>query len=241
MPRTEFDLTYEALQKKWTCEKHAGRYCYIDQLASGKESHLQFTPVQWAIWARLIQGGKALMDYPPRTSDFEAILEAARKGNCTQARGSKKSKYEDSDSSDGKGHKVVFNLHSGVLGPDVQSSHSAKSGRRYSDPFHSPRKSSKTRDICEVLRDMGYAAGDWTSRGLEDYFKWLEGQYEGLSFQKALTAVQAQDIGLDSFGRDGMDARFLSSSCGISPGDALRILYNFKRWVNVKLLNIRDT
>jgi hypothetical protein len=240
--RSEFDLIFEKLQKRWTCEQHPQTYCYLDQLASGKAQHISFSPRQWGVWATAIMEGKAIYDYPPRTADFEAMLEDARNNRGTR---SKKSKREDSDS-DRNATKLVFNHYHSARGfsdfPGQQPSNSdfsksAQFGRRYSDPSHSPQKP-LTKSTLQALKDLGYQPGDWISRGLEDYFKWLDDQFQGMRFLKSLTAVQAQDIGLDSF--EGMKADFLANHCNISPGDALRIVHNFRRWVDEKLLEVQN-
>jgi hypothetical protein len=235
--RSEFDLVFEQLQQKWICEQHTQKYCYLEPLASGKFQHLSFTPMQWGIWATAILNGTALYAYPPRTPDFEAILQETRK-KCGGR--SKKSTRNDSDS-DGKAPKVVFNHYHSANGfSEFPGQHSTSSdfskppqfARRYSDPSHSPRKPSR-KNTYEVLKEIGYQPVDWTSRGLEDYIKWLEDQFQG-SFEKTLTALQAQGIGLDSL--DGMKAEFLVDHCQISSGDSLRIVGNFGRWLDEMLL-----
>ena len=240
--RSEFDLVFEKLQKRWTCEQHTNTHCYLDQLASGKAQHVSFSPRQWGVWATAIMEGKAIYDYPPRTADFEAMLEDARNNRGTR---SKKSKRDDSDS-DGTATKVVFNHYHSANGfSDFPGQHPTNSdsskplqlGRRYSDPSYSPRKP-PTKNTYEVLKDIGYEPGDWISQGLEDYLQWLDDQFQGTPFQKTLTALQGQDIGLDSF--DGMKADFLASHCKISSGDALRIVCNFRRWVDEKLLEVQN-
>jgi len=35
---------------------------------------------------------------------------------------------------------------------------------------------------------------------------------------------------------DDVDVKFLTANCGISSGDALRILNSFRRWLNEKML-----
>ena len=198
--------------------------------------------MQWGIWATAIVEGRAIYDYPPRTADFETMLENA--GNHRGTR-SKKAKREDSDS-DGKAPKLVFNHYHSANGfSDFPGQHPANSdfsrpsqlGRRYSDPSHSPKKP-PTKGTYEALKDIGYQPGDWISRGLEDYFKWLDDQFQGTRFQNTLAAVQTQDIGLDSF--EGMKADFLANHCKISLGDALRIVRNFRRWIDEKLLEVQN-
>lgn len=247
MTRTPFDQTFEALQKKWQCSKHGpGNSCYIDSTASGNDNHLRLQPRDWAIWATKIMEGQAIMDYPPRTREFEIILAIARAESRKGSRRSKKDDLSDSDR-DGKPHFKIINYHPAAAYPDFGPHHHysnfmrpSQYGRRHSDPSQSPRKSSSTKDIIQSLKDMGYSPREWVSRGLEDYFKWLDNQFEGMSFQKALENIQSHDIGLDSLGMEGVDVKFLASHCGISPGDALRILNNFKRWVDEKLVDQGD-
>jgi len=131
---------------------------------------------------------RSVIDYPPRTPEFEqALLQHRAKRSKTTK---KPRHYDNSDDEDNpsKGIKII-NLtqqpydfrppHTDFLRPSSYP-------RRYSDPSNSPRKPSVKVDVNESLKAIGYVPGDWVGRGLEDYFNWLKDQFKGLNIQKAL-------------------------------------------------------
>ena len=236
---TLYEEAFNSLQMQWQCNKH-NTYCYIDKTSSRKNLHLKFTPMEWSIWATAVVKSMAVIDYPPRTVEFELILDKHR-AEFRQRR--RKPKREESSYSDDNlpiSTEVISmsQYPYGEFAPSKQPYPNLRV-RRYSDDSHLRRDPSARKDITESLKDVGYDPGDWVSQGLDDYFKWLDIQFQSSNFQNALTAVRRQDIGVHSFGMDRVDAEFLITRCGILSGDALRILNNFGCWLNEKLLEVR--
>jgi hypothetical protein len=239
--KSPFDIAFQALQTKWACEKHNG-YCYLDP-SGPKELHIQFTPLEWGIWATAIKNGNSVPDYPPRTKAFDQIILQHRINSRSKSK--KKPNHYDNSDDEHNSHKAIkiINMTQQPY-PDFRPHHPHPDflrppsySRRYSDPSTSPRKApaSVKIDVVESLKAIGYVPRDWVDKGLEDYFNWLNDEFKGLNFQKALEAVKKQDIGLDTLGMDRVDVKFLTTTCGISGGNALRILDGFRRWLDVKL------
>jgi len=168
----------------------------------------------------------AVIDYPPQTVQFAQILDKHRAGSRHEC------------------IPVIINMSRDPhdeLAPSPPDFHQYPPyARRYSGDSHLGREPSSRLDIAESLKAVGYGPADWVSQGLDDYFKWLDAQFESSNFQKSLSAVRRQDIGLHSFGMDGINAEFLMTQCGILAGHALRILNNFGRWLDEKPLDVRN-
>jgi len=197
---------------------------------------------EWAAWATLVSVGKAVNDYAPRTPEFNDLLddfrEAIDNGSSRPKKSSKKSKCDDSDNENEipKALPITINMSHPPPYPEIYSRQPSYRPRGYSDP--SPRKLStkekkkdKDKDRIECLQEIGYKPADWISQGLDDYFSWLSDTFGGSNLEQALTALRQQDIGLDSLA-DGADVQFLITNCKVSSGAALRIVNNFKRWLD---------
>ena len=200
--------------------------------------HIQFSPLEWGIWATEMIHQRCGSDYPPRTPEFEqALLQHRSKSH--NKRKAKNYNNSDNENDDHKGIKIINMTQQPYHEFPVRYPHSDLYPppylRRYSDPSNSPRKPSVKMSVTESLKAVGYVPLDWIGKGLEDYFNWLNDQFEGLNLQDLIEAVRKQGVGLDSLGTEIVDVKFLTENCGISSGDALRILTNFGRWLHEKL------
>ena len=205
----------------------------------------------WAAWATLISVGKAVIEYAPRTPEFNDLLDDFRfgieNGSSRLKKSSKKSKCDDSDDEDKlpKALPITINMSHPPPYPDMYGRQPSYRPRGYSDP--SPRKplnkdkdkEKKDKDKIGCLQDLGYEPVDWISHGLDDYFAWLSNTFRGSKLEQALTALKQQEIGLDSLA-DGADVQFLITNCKVSSGAALRIVNNFQRWLDEMLAKAPD-
>src|SRR5580692_5210868 len=215
--------TFAGLQDRWKCTKH--HFCYREG-SNGKERHYEFEPHLWHNWAQQVNLGHAVMNYPPRTPEFDNLLNTLRDGNRT---GKSSQRTISSDAELPKA--FTLNVNHAPPPPDYYPQPSRS--RRYSDP--SPRK--QKRHNIETLREMGYSSADWTGRGLDDYFAWLAttlGPSE--KWNQALTTLREQDFGLDLFVDGSLEAQFLVNNCQMASGTAIRVVANFKKWCNERLL-----
>jgi hypothetical protein len=202
-------------------------YCYRETM-NGKEHHFEFEPTMWHQWAEAILRGHAVKNYPPRTREFDDLLDTLRRNSGrTGTRASQRNVSGTDDLLKG----LTLNLNHAPPPPHEYYALPPRP-RRYSDP--SPRKPKQPN--FETLRDIGYEPADWTSQGLDDYFSWLTTKFGTLNFDEALTALKTQDIGLDLLLDGTTDAQFLVTNCHISGGVAARIVNNFRRWFNERLL-----
>ena len=200
----------------------------------------------WAEWATLISVGKAINEYAPRTVEFNTLLEnfhEAIDNGSRSKKSSKKFKRDDSDDEDElpKALPITINMSHPPPYPEIYSRQYSYRPRGYSDPsLRKPSiKKNKDKDKIKCLQEIRYKSADWICQGLDDYFAWLSDTFGGSSLEQVLTALRQQDISLDSLA-DGADVQFLITNCKVSSGAALRIVNNFKRWLDERLAMAQD-
>jgi len=159
------------------------------------------------------------LDYPPRSHEFNAILEKHLKTR------SKKTCHDYHDSSFDDEHRrqqtiKVINVTASVN----------RSSRRHSDPYASPVKSTKLiTPVYNILLRRGYTHAEFNNRVLSDYCQWLDGKYPGANFGGSFDSLKRDKIGGDLL--CDVDSVFLITHCNIPPGDALRIIKESKTWL----------
>lgn len=169
---------YMELMARWPhCSLHHG-HCFIENGGSHGAQHFNFEPREWGIWASAMVNKKALADYPPRTAEFDAILENHRLKMAKGKKKGTKSRHHhtisSSDSDLGGKHKhVIVNVtHPPLLPP----------ARRYSNPASPSKAAAKQKPIIELLRLIGYTPKDYNDKALKDYLAWcnenLPGDYD---------------------------------------------------------------
>jgi len=195
----------------------------------GKERHFEFEPHYWHQWALALNENQAVVSYPPRTPEFNDLLEQLRNGGKTaKTRGI---------ISDDLLRGLTLNVHPAPPPPDYYALGPTPRSRRYSDP--SPQKPKKAKKLNnDHLEEIGYNYKDWYGRGLDDYFNWLQTTYSGLNFDDALKVFKRESFGLDMLLEGGqfLTPTFLISTYNLPGGVAVRTLNEIKNWVNGRLL-----
>jgi hypothetical protein len=211
-----FEVTFDKLQEKWKCSKSNHRFCYRE----GETGiHYQLEAREWGLWATAINEKRALFDYPPRTLDFNAILEKQLK-----MRSKKKSHNADDSSSDegrrGQQTIKVINVTAPVN----------RSGRRHSDPYSTPMKSTKSSiSAAELLVKRGYNSAQFDDEALSDYCQWLYKKHSRATLSNSFDTLKTHGIGADLLG--DIEPAFLMTNLNIPAGDALRITKYIKEWL----------
>lgn len=171
---------------------------------------------------------QAVVEYPPRTEEFDLIMEAncakrttERKKKGSKARARKYSTSSSSDDSNSKNKHVIVNITQPSLVPPA---------RRYSNPTSPSKASTKLTPIVELLRKAGYTPNDYNDKALRDYFKWCSENLPG-DFDKAFELLSKHDIGIDVLDSVA-DASALSNWTKLRFGTASRILKHYREWLD---------
>lgn len=223
------------LMTRWPhCLLHGPGHCYSENGGSHGGQHYPLEPSEWGIWATAMVNKVAVVDYPPRTAAFDAILEGhlksskkgSKKGAKTRRRGSLSS--DNSESLTDKHRPIIVNVnHPSSLPPPT---------RRYSNPISSPSKSTVIQrkiPVTDVLQHIaGYQPSDYTDKALKDYLDWLAKRAPG-DYDGAFTLLRNHVIGVDILLESYIgDASVLQSQTNIPYGTAARILKDFSEWID---------
>jgi len=226
MKDSPFEITFDKLQEKGKCSKAGHQFCYLPNGEHGP--HLQLDPREWGLWASAINDNRAVIDYPPRNCEFDSILEKHSK-SCKKSNKGKHEHDSDSENGESRRHQTIK-----VINVTAPTSH--RSGRRHSDPYSSPVKTTKPRpvesvvNVLELLQKRGYGRLDFVSKALLDYSEWLsENFYPTEALSGSFDILRDHKIGADVLG--DVDAVFLLTHCKMPIGDALRITKHYKNWL----------
>jgi hypothetical protein len=203
------------------------RYYFIKNEGSPDGQHFNFEPHEWGIWATAMVNKIALVDYPPRTIEFDAILENYRLRTIKGKKNGAKSRIRHAISSsdfdfDNKHRPVIVNITHPALPPPA---------RRYSNLTSPLKATGRQNPIVELLRRTGYAPKDYNDKVLKDYLAWY---VENLpdDYDNAYSLLSVHEIGVDML--DSVpDAATLSSQTKVPFGTAARILKHFHEWLTI--------
>jgi hypothetical protein len=227
MKDVPYDQKYMELMAKWPhCTLHHG-HCYITKGGSHTGEHFNFEPREWGMWGSAMVNKQAVVEYPPRTIEFDQILEkhhnAKSKGKKKATKAGDRSRSTSSESDFGSKHKhVIVNVTQPALLPPV---------RRYSNPTSPSKVSTKQMPVVELLRTRGYEPKDYNDKALKDYFTWCKRTLPG-DYDKAYELLSEHEIGIDMFDIVP-DASALSSATKIKFGIAARILKHYREWLTI--------
>jgi hypothetical protein len=230
MEDSPYQRQYDALQKRWPyCNQHKG-YCYITKGGSFDGVHYDLEPREWGMWATAITNGKAIIDYPPRTEEFDQILES----NCIK------------NSKGKRGKKAITMIETSndpltrIPNITVNVAPPATSVRRHSDPI-SPQKVRKSaspsptpepmgRKVLELLSARGYSPADYSTSALKDFLKYLkEMELAEEDYDNVYECMRAHKVGVDLF--DNLNPVTLAHECQIAFGTAVRVIGYFQDWL----------
>jgi hypothetical protein len=231
MADNPYEQAYAELQKRWPwCSEHKG-HCYITKGGSFDGTHYDLDPREWGIWATALSNTKGVVDYPPRTEEFDQILDAILIKRNKKRRGIK----GVNDTNVVRLLKDIDLFHHTTTPSIVYNMAPAASSvtptRCLSDPG-SPQKSrrqSSTLSLVDLLIKVGYKNVDFCDKALKDYLIWCDARYSG-DYNTALRPMQKHNIGVDMV-EDIGNPNEISNLCDIPYGTMLRILKNVRVWL----------
>jgi hypothetical protein len=214
------------LMTKWPhCSVHHG-HCYVTKGGSYHGEHFNFDPREWGIWATALVHKQAVVEYPPRTEEFDIIIDKYRSAGKGKKKGSKIQDHHRSLSSSDESSKYK-NVIVNITHPSRQS----PPAHRYSNPTSPFKPSTKQKSVIELLRNARYNSDDYNDNALKDYLNWCHESLPG-DYDTAFMLLSEQDIGIDML--DSLpDASTLSSQTKLSFGTAARILKHYREWLRV--------
>lgn len=217
------------LMTRWPhCLLHGPGHCYIDNGGSHSGQHYPLEPSEWGIWATAMVNKVAVVDYPPRTAAFDAILEShlksSKKGLKKGAKVRHRRSLSSNSDSSNKHRPIIVNVnHPPSLPPPT---------RRYSNPVSPSSKAVAHRKtpVTDVLQHIaGYKPSDYLDKALKDYLDWLAKSTPG-DYNRAFMLLSQHEIGVDILLYIG-DASVLHNQTNIPFGTAARILKHFSEWI----------
>lgn len=206
MSNTPFVTHFKALQARWTCSQHP-HHCYVDPATQG---HFKLDSRDLGDWATAMLNGCAALVCPPRTAEFNALLNGKR--NST-----KKGNFTPSESSHGA---IVQNFYN--YQPQGDSTPS--------------KPSIVTSSNAAVTPLRGISPAEYSDSALRQFLAFLEARFNDGKFNEAFNILQANDIGVDHIrdaGKSSKDKKEIIQmlmDVGLSPGLSWRIVKGFNDW-----------
>jgi hypothetical protein len=192
------------------------------------------------IWARGILEGVATVMCPPRTREFNALLDSAAKRSKPHIK--KKSKDESSDEeAQSRAKYPPPQIHFVQVPPPALTSSSTNdptSGvvprRRNSLPTVSPQKGTTLRPFTSLIAASSigqFTSKEYNGTGLLAFLTWCTEKYGGDEYTRAYEKLREEGIGIDLLAEQDITADVLATKCYVGFGTALRILKSHPIWL----------
>ena len=221
MTPTTYTVMHTRLQDKWRCAHHTGSFCYVDPTSN---HHIHLSPAELGIWATAIIHEAATISCPPRSVEFDKILNPKKKGGSTAKTTPQNVEiHEDHVNS----NKPIIHYH--MLPPTIAAA------PRQEEP--TPKKK-RRRSSIHALKSSpipGFEVPEYNSKGLLAYLKWCTDKYHDCEFMDAYGSLSKHKMGIDVI--LAVTALDLHKVCDISFGTAIRIIHCYPKW----LLELKST
>ena len=204
-----FTMKFKELQQGLSCDVHPGKYCYKPALSVRPLDHVHLDAQALRDWTNAIMNNAATLNNPPRTAEFDRILNQRQKNSRTSTTPSEATTTQGSNMAPIIHYNLSDGFHNVFKTPRSPRNRSSHSQSTFSSPF---------------VHHETFLDGD----GLLTFIKWCEKEYkikpENLSFEKALITLRELDIDVDIL--KGKNAEWYRS-LGITAGTSERLARSF--------------